>query len=204
MNLNSISVTHHMIAGLWKIPEQYCLCCPILEYAIFTVFQTDKRLCQECNPVFSPIIILSDNATGLVFTLYISCMKYPLSYKLRYPLTADAAIQYPLLFKSVSAKSDLLPAHTLVFIHFLIILSNPLPTCIFKMYECPWYLSNLIHAGTCIHHNHRPVQKYVPATASGIAMPHIVTAREYISNIVSPPEPKTPFMIISFTDRPIM
>ena len=52
MNLNSISVTHHMIAGLWKIPEQYCLCCPILEYAIFTVFQTDKRLCQECNPVF--------------------------------------------------------------------------------------------------------------------------------------------------------
>lgn len=118
MNLNSISVTHHMIAGLWKIPEQYCLCCPILEYAIFTVFQTDKRLCQECNPVFSPIIILSDNATGLVFTLYISCMKYPLSYKLRYPLTADAAIQYPLLFKSVSAKSDLLPVHTLVFIHF--------------------------------------------------------------------------------------
>lgn len=92
MNLNSISVTHHMIAGLWKIPEQYCLCCPILEYAIFTVFQTDKRLCQECNPVFSPIIILSDNATGLVFTLYISCMKYSLSYKLRYPLTADAAI----------------------------------------------------------------------------------------------------------------
>lgn len=41
---------------------------------------------------FSPIIILSDNATGLVFTLYISCMKYSLSYKLRYPLTADAAI----------------------------------------------------------------------------------------------------------------
>ena len=41
---------------------------------------------------FSPVIILSDNATGLVFTLYISCMKYSLSYKLRYPLTADAAI----------------------------------------------------------------------------------------------------------------
>ena len=47
-------------------------------------------------------------------------------------------------------------------------------------------------------------KKYVPATASGIAMPYIVTAREYISNIVSPPEPKTPFMMISFTDRPIM
>lgn len=100
--------------------------------------------------------------------------------------------------------TDLLPVHTLVFIHFPLSCQILYPLVFFKMYECPRYLSNLIHAGARIYHNHRPVQKYVPATASGIAMPHIVTAREYISNIVSPPEPKTPFMMISFTDRPIM
>lgn len=123
MNLNSISVTHHMIAGLWKIPEQYCLCCPILEYAIFTVFQTDKGFCQNCNPVFSPIIILSDNATGLVFTLYISCMKCSLPYKLRYPLTADAAIQYPLFVQISLALNPIYSLRTRLFsyiFHYLV------------------------------------------------------------------------------------
>ena len=47
-------------------------------------------------------------------------------------------------------------------------------------------------------------KKYVPATASGNAMPYNVTSRENKSVIVSPPEPMTPKMMISFTDRPIM
>ena len=47
-------------------------------------------------------------------------------------------------------------------------------------------------------------KKYVPAAASGIARHHIHTARLYMSNNVSPPAPKIPFIVTSLTARPII
>ena len=48
------------------------------------------------------------------------------------------------------------------------------------------------------------LKKKVPAAANGTAMPHIQTARLYMSKSVSPPAAKMPLMTIVFTVRPII
>ena len=43
-----------------------------------------------------------------------------------------------------------------------------------------------------------------PSSARGIAIPHMHTASEYMSNSVSPPPSSTPLIVTVLTLRPIM
>lgn len=66
----------------------------------------------------------------------------------------------------------------------------------------PGQFSYFIHAGACIHDDHRPVEIVgFRAAASGMAMHHMQTARLYMSNRVSPPAPKIPLIVTSLIAR---
>ncbi len=82
--------------------------------------------------------------------------------------------------------TDLLPVHTLVFIHFPLSCQILYPLVFFKMYECPRYLSNLIHAGARIYHNHRPVQKICACNCKRYCYaPHRHSKRVHIKHRIS-------------------
>ena len=79
------------------------------------------------------------------------------------------------------------------------------PLILAKMIYCPRNLSDLVHTGTRIYNNYGPV-KFVSSECwqAESQFPTSSRRRLYTSNIVSPPEPNTPLIVISLTERPIM